>query len=188
MKHIKTFEKYDPDKLRLFLDELEEFCQESLVFLTDLGPRLSIDSSYGRYVLPRKIDDEIEAKISLTFMDLDRRWVFNWIDIKDYIIPFMMRLNKNYSIKEVKITGRYRQFDPERNAYFGVPFVTNLKDVTRIVNDEIDNHILIQTIQIEIDTDLGDKPFAKIAGFGGKINQVVTKAANKLSKFLNDKI
>lgn len=94
--------------LRLFLDNLEEFCKESLVFLADLGPRLSIDSSYGRNILPKKIDDEIEAKVSLVFMDLNRRWTFNWIDIKDYIIPFMMRLGKSYKIKSIDPTFAYQ--------------------------------------------------------------------------------
>lgn len=189
MKYIKTFEKYDPDKLRLFLDDLEEFCKESLSFLTDLGPRLDIDSSYGRNILPRQIDDEIEAKVKILFMDLDRRWTFNWIDIKDYIIPFMSRLDKNYQIKLIEVCGKYSEFNHERNAYFGVDFTRNFDDVNDIVNDKLEDDLLIMTIKIEIITNIGEKPFmTKVADFGDKINQVATKAANKLNKFLNDKI
>lgn len=189
MKHIKTFEKYDPDKLRLFLDELEEFCQESLVFLTDLGPRLSIDSSYGRNILPRKIDDEIEAKVSLVFMDLNRRWTFNWIDIKDYIIPFMMRLDKSYKIKSIEICGKESIFNQERNRYYGVDFTINTDNVDRVIEDKLDDNLLIMTMKIEVETNIGEKPFSKkVADFGDKINQVATKATNKLNKFLNDKI
>lgn len=196
MRHIKTFEKYDPDKLRLFLDELEEFCQESLVFLTDLGPRLSIDSSYGRNILPRKIDDEIEAKVSLVFMDLNRRWTFDWIDIKDYIIPFMMRLDKSYKIKSIEINGKESIFNQERNRYYGVDFTINADNADRVIKDKLDDNLLIMTMKIEVETNIGEKPFSKkVADFGDKINQILscpltsaTKAANKLNKFLNDKI
>lgn len=186
MKHIKTFEKYDPDKLRLFLDELEEFCQESLVFLTDLGPRLSIDSSYGRNILPREVDDEIEAEVSLAFTDLDRRWTFNWIDIKDYIIPFMMRLNKSYKIKLITINGKRSVFNQERNRYYGVDFTTNLDNVSDIVEDKFDDDLLIMTMNIEIETNIGEKKLiTKAVDF---IDNSLTKATNKINKFLNDKI
>ena len=45
------------------------------------------------------------------------------------------------------------------------------------------------TMKIEIETNIGEKPFiTKVADFGDKINQVATKATNKLNKFINDKL
>jgi len=109
MKHLKCFNEAVSDENQKwvdFMNELEDFCQTNLAyFLETFDASINVSSTEGRHILPRKVDINRLASITLrienrTDVQLNTRERFaRWINIKDYIIPFLHFLNRDYDIK-----------------------------------------------------------------------------------------
>lgn len=94
MKHIKTFNEaitWNPEE---FKQELKEFCEDNLAYILD-------DSDL--YVTNVSDWDEYSSwqedlhKIRLSF----NRTPKQWDEIKDHIIPFLIRLNREYEVNSL---------------------------------------------------------------------------------------
>jgi hypothetical protein len=76
MKHLKIYEAFDVFKDKL--DELQDFCDTYLAYMTDKGVVLTVTPN---------------SRLSSTIFVLSVRSVesrdFEWNDIKDYFIPFL---------------------------------------------------------------------------------------------------
>jgi hypothetical protein len=68
-------------------NELKEFCEMNLAYLLDQGFEVIV-------TLLNTNNYSVEIRKS----DIDDIW-FNWNDVKDYIIPFLIRLKGEYEIK-----------------------------------------------------------------------------------------
>lgn len=77
MKHLKRFNEDLDDHEKLFKEELQDFCDNNLVYLTDEGAEITLN----------------QETIMIRFDE-----VKSWDEIKDHIIPFMTRLNNKYEI------------------------------------------------------------------------------------------
>lgn len=80
MKHLRKF--YESSE-GLTQEEIQDFCETNLVYLIDEGLRVIVDVGYG-VILSLKDVDQMNRK---------------WIDIKDQIIPFLIRLKNEYDLK-----------------------------------------------------------------------------------------
>jgi hypothetical protein len=132
MKHIK---KYNEGLNKSKTNEIKEFCEDCLVYL---------------------IDDEF--KITVSEVGFDGRnsiWLskptetyqpFNWTDIKEYYIPFLKLLDRNYSVvgfntlkKQVKV----------RIPNEGLPTFT--MDFDYLVDDKLDKDFMLISIAIIVE-------------------------------------
>jgi hypothetical protein len=77
MKHLKRFNEATDN----FKQELKEFCENNLAYLLDEG-KLTVDDSRDNLV-----------RVQLNF-DRDK----SWNEIKDHIIPFLIRLTNKYRV------------------------------------------------------------------------------------------
>lgn len=81
MKHLKIYEAFDVFKDKL--DELQDFCDTYLAYMTDKGVALTVTPN---------------SRLSSTIFVLSVSSVesrdFEWNDIKDYFIPFLEVLTK----------------------------------------------------------------------------------------------
>jgi len=90
MKHIKTFEQSNEseppqqENIPIDTEELQEFCDINLAYLLD-------DSNFEVY-FPVASDGEGEG----IQIRLDNDHGFKWDDIKNYYIPFLIRLNNKW--------------------------------------------------------------------------------------------
>ncbi len=120
MKYIKTFESKITND---FLEELEDFIDANLVYLLDMGPM------YSGYVIQDKLKDKVKITIRLSIQDLS----FKWDDVKDYMIPFIYRLDNQYKIEEIKYFCSYYNKSMGERTYLSD---TTSKD--QIINDELE--------------------------------------------------
>ena len=75
-----------------YLGDLEDFIDSNLAYLLDMGP------IYSGYVIQDKLKDKVIITIRFSVNGLS----FNWDDVKDYMIPFIYRLNNQYKIEEIR--------------------------------------------------------------------------------------
>jgi hypothetical protein len=95
MKYLrKIFESLD-------INELKDFCESNLIYLIDEGFTVEVidntDSSFkkefaGVTIRLSKYDRTTNSLLGTYIYNKD----FNWNDIKDYYIPFLIRLSKEY--------------------------------------------------------------------------------------------
>lgn len=92
MKHIKPFN--EANVTGQFLTDLREFCENNLVYLMDDGLQVS--------VVKHPINREDMNNSHLSFVTLRYPLDFSidkdWNDIKDSIIPFFTRLDREYNV------------------------------------------------------------------------------------------
>lgn len=83
------------------IDELKDFCESNLIYLIDEGFTIEVidntDSSFkkefaGVTIRLSKYDRTTNSLLGTYKYNKD----FNWNDIKDYYIPFLIRLSKEY--------------------------------------------------------------------------------------------
>ena len=88
MRHLKRFNE---SLGKVFKDELKDFCETNLAYLLDDDVRVHVDSLNG--IVVRIVFDQTKT----------------WDEVKDQIIPFLIRLNNKYEIdkffskKEIKV-------------------------------------------------------------------------------------
>lgn len=94
MKHIRTFEGLNQT---MNIQNLQEFCNEHLVDLIDIGFEIEIyearENSSTNFWGIRLL------KRTGTGFTIDRRKIFNWNQVKDKFIPFYEVFRDNYIIK-----------------------------------------------------------------------------------------
>ncbi len=93
MKHIKQFSAMnsllESNESLSFKDDVQDFCESNLTYLLDEGMKVSIH----RYVVSQRLS------VVLSFGKGNRNTGgMRWDDIKDYIIPFLIRLKKEYQV------------------------------------------------------------------------------------------
>jgi len=92
MKHIKPFN--EANVTGQFLTDLRDFCEMNLVYLMDDGLQVSVTK--------HPINREDMGNSHLSFVTLRYPIDFSidkdWNDIKDVIIPFFTRLDRNYNV------------------------------------------------------------------------------------------
>jgi hypothetical protein len=103
MKYIKYFEGISLLRVNrnLECEELKDFCESNLIYLIDEGFTVEVidntDSSFkkefaGVTIRLSKYDRTTNSLLGTYKYNKD----FNWNDIKDYYIPFLIRLSKEY--------------------------------------------------------------------------------------------
>jgi hypothetical protein len=97
MKHLKTFNEaitWNPDE---FKQELKEFCEMNLAYLLDDIANLYVTISFTDNWDEYSTSVEDFHKIVLSFSRNPKQWD----EIKDHIIPFLTRLNREYEVKSL---------------------------------------------------------------------------------------
>jgi hypothetical protein len=97
MKYLKKiFEAEYSNKIVVDREELKEFCEMNLAYLLDDGDfRIDIeyfDDMLGQDIIVIKLFKMVELSPGER-MTTD----YEWGEVKDYVIPFIVRLNKNYT-------------------------------------------------------------------------------------------
>jgi hypothetical protein len=90
MKYLKKiFEQIN-------IDELKDFCESNLIYLIDEGFMIEFidDQDSELYKMAASFKKKL-ARMSIRLNKYDKKY-FNWNDIKDYYIPFLIRLSKEY--------------------------------------------------------------------------------------------
>jgi hypothetical protein len=82
MKYIKKYNESNSEVLDE--QEIKDFCEMNLAYLMDEGLKVIVDDFGYGVILSLKDVDEKNRK---------------WIDIKDQIIPFLIRLKDQYELK-----------------------------------------------------------------------------------------
>jgi len=94
MKYIKLFEQQwqQPDQG----EELLDFSIDSLAYLMDDGYKVIVETSSDVYdaIRIRKGDGD-------PFLPPYIREVFNWNEVKDIILPYLIRVNRKYDLEVV---------------------------------------------------------------------------------------
>ena len=92
MKHIKPFN--EANVTGQFLNDLREFCEMNLVYLMDDGLSVSV----VKHPINREDMDNSHLSFVTLRYPLDFSIEKDWNDIKDSIIPFFTRLDREYNV------------------------------------------------------------------------------------------
>jgi len=102
MKHIKTFNEAITWNPTEFKQELQEFCETNLAYLLDDTAELFVTNinDWDEYSNWQEDLHKIQLNITVPFGPArnSRRSPKKWNEIKDQIIPFLIRLNKEYEV------------------------------------------------------------------------------------------
>ena len=160
MKHIKPFN--EANVTGQFLTDLREFCEMNLVYLMDDGLQVSV----VKHPINRNSTDNHLAYVTLRY-PLAATWDLlvykSWGDIKDVIIPFFTRLNRQYNVitfndlpfntstlvgdKQVQFTSRWNLVDnrlaDQNDRQYGFRNNFTLDD---IISDKLDlgNNFIVE--------------------------------------------
>lgn len=132
MKYLKIYEEFDVFKDKL--DELQDFCDTYLAYMTDKGVVLTVTPN---------------SRLSSTIFVLSVRSIesrdFEWNDIKNYFIPFLEVL-----IKKIGRVNFMTNSDPNHEFRFtnnrGI-FYRSLEDV---IDDKVPYIITIESLKFSI--------------------------------------
>lgn len=126
MKYLKPFNE-DVDS---FLEELQDFCETSLVYLTDDDVGIEIDRrKYWKNTYDYGIRIILKEEKS-------------WNDIKDHMIPFLIRLNNRYELDKVNWDNDTVNKNVKINYFIGgslsvMRIFQNLKDLVDESNETL---------------------------------------------------
>ena len=161
MKHIKTFNEAITWNPAEFKQELQEFCEINLAYLLDDTVDLYVTnaSDWDEYSSWQEDLHRIQLNITLPFgtlagYNIPRRSPKKWNEIKDHMIPFLIRLNKEYVV-----------INP---VHLDTTLTHNTKNkIEDLINDKpsFDSTILIYSIFLYVKDYKGEKP----KGFISKI-------------------
>lgn len=98
MKYLKKiFEAEYSNKVGIDEDELTDFCEMNLAYLLDDGDfRIDIeyfDDLIGQYLVVVRLVKMVELSPGERMTTM-----YQWQEVKDYIVPFIIQLNKNYKL------------------------------------------------------------------------------------------
>jgi hypothetical protein len=83
MKYLKPFN----ESKEIFVEELKDFCETNLAYLLDEGGKVQVYTFENETLLHIDINNS------------------TWSNIKDHMIPFLIRLKNNYHIEERPSSG-----------------------------------------------------------------------------------
>ena len=84
MRYIKRFNENNEN----FQEELQDFCETGLAYLLDDGVEVQVMDTTKILVLL-----DVKSKVKIKFDEAK-----SWDEVKDYIIPFLTRLNNKYEL------------------------------------------------------------------------------------------
>jgi hypothetical protein len=88
MKHLKRFNESKDN----FKEELREFCENNLAYLLDEG-KLLVDDLF-----PVQAGTHQNTRNNLVRVQISFDRYKDWNDVKDHIIPFLIRLTNKYRV------------------------------------------------------------------------------------------
>ena len=94
MIYLKSFNEELRIKKTIDPRKLEEFCGDYLAYLIDQGFRSTITSGFDA----RERYSVMKLGFDYRIITIGSRYVFDWNDVKDYVIPFLQVLDDNYRI------------------------------------------------------------------------------------------
>jgi hypothetical protein len=114
MKYIKLFEAFDRWS-RDQKTELQDYCETNLAYLMDEGFKVRVGQNISAHLVDNSgsqmkfntnpsyhnVSIQIIKKNSLTTDD--EREDFEWNDVKDHVIPFILRLERKYDIEKFRL-------------------------------------------------------------------------------------
>ena len=83
MRYIKSYN--ESNSAGLTEQDIQDFCEMNLAYLMDDGLKVSVNED----------DYSSIFNIFLSFNSIEKR---NWVDVKDQVIPFLIRLRKQYEL------------------------------------------------------------------------------------------
>lgn len=89
MKHLRRYNESSEDLTR---EDIQDFCEMNLAYLMDEGLKVIVDVGYGWSFFSNSLH-----RVILSLKDVDGK-NRKWIDIKDQIIPFLIRLKNEYEL------------------------------------------------------------------------------------------
>ena len=127
MKYLKLFnESNDP-----FENELQEFCNNNLAYLIDIGFEAIVNNYYDDILKYRTYQIQIYKVHNGCYKR------YSWEEINDDFIPFLTILNEKYNIIRIKMDFlRVLKNDIKRSSFITFPINKMLKD--KIKEDKID--------------------------------------------------
>ena len=130
MKYLKFFNESRTD-------ELKQFCNDNLAFFIDDGFSVKCKDYYG--------DGDITISIK---KDKLKDINFNWFDVRDDIIPFMIMLYDRYNDKyTIDITFITSEFNKKDVSYSNSHIDIKIGD---IIGDKLKDIEYLQTLNINI--------------------------------------
>ena len=99
----ESFDRWSRDQK----NELTEYCETNLAYLIDEGFKIRVGQDIGKNAMTdgKKIIPNPEfhnVLIQITLGALGEKEDFFWDEVKDQIIPFIMRLEKKYDIQKIR--------------------------------------------------------------------------------------
>jgi hypothetical protein len=113
MKHIKPFN--EANVTGQFLTDLRDFCENNLVYLMDDGLQVSV----VKHPINREDMDNSHLSFVTLRYPLDFSIEKDWNDIKDSIIPFFTRLDREYNVITFDRLPIVTQFGLEKGSLIG---------------------------------------------------------------------
>jgi len=92
MRHLKRFNESTDD---IFKEELQEFCEMNLAYLLDEGVEVEVKETPGLSAA-LNLNWYNPQTIKITLQDNPKLWS----EIKDHMIPFLIRLDNEYKIRQ----------------------------------------------------------------------------------------
>jgi hypothetical protein len=94
MIYLKSFNEELRIKKTIDQKKLEEFCGDYLAYLTDQGFRSTITTTFDA----RERYSTMKLGFDYRIITIGSSYIFDWDDVKDYVIPFLQVLDENYRI------------------------------------------------------------------------------------------
>jgi len=98
MRHLKRFNESTDDIAQvcdIFNEELKDFCENNLAYLLDEGVEVEVKETPGLSAA-LNLNWYNPQTIKITLQDNPKLWS----EIKDHMIPFLIRLNNEYKIRQ----------------------------------------------------------------------------------------
>jgi protein involved in ribonucleotide reduction len=157
MKYLKKFNESISE------EDIKDFCENGLAYLVDNDLRIYVQKLRMAAIHSRKMTNQNEngcktdyLLINMIFDDSSK----DWSEIKDHIIPFLIRLKKDYTVityklrEGGKIVEQQIKFyiDPNdySNEYYSSNFSFTLDQVINSDDDFILNSFRITDLRISV--------------------------------------
>ena len=128
MRYIKKFNESNIDTL----DELKDFCESNLAFL--------LDEEYS--TIYNYTENGMNPIYSVQIVSRNINNALYWNDMKDYIIPFLERLSKNYTLHSL--------VNDSHQIYIGIKYIEQSISVPQIILREYSyNNIINDKVNID---------------------------------------
>lgn len=102
MKYLRKFNEGNE-----YVSEIKDFSNNYLSYLLDEGFIVKVKEEFGSYLITISTDPSIYTNPNFLNFDIRRYGVkniphpksFEWSDVSDYLIPFLIKLKENYIVR-----------------------------------------------------------------------------------------